>query len=67
MAKQTHELLWQLHDETADEWSDLKRSQAIDAWLDEQSLLTVYAADVDAVLNFLEQQLASKGLSLKTH
>ena len=63
-----HQLLWQLREDTADEISELQRSEEIDAWLDDQSELTaVYAKDLNTVVDLFEQQLAARGCSVKTH
>jgi len=63
-----HQLLWQLREDTADEISELQRSEEIDAWLDGQSALTaVYSNDLETVVNLFEQEIAARGFSVRTH
>ena len=63
-----HQLLWQLREDTADEISELRRSGEIDAWLDEQSELTVvYSNNLRTVVNLFEQELSARGFSVRTH
>lgn len=67
MAIRKHELLWQLHEDTEDEISELQQRE-IDAWLDEQSGPSIaYAKDLATAVHFLEQELIARGYSLKTH
>jgi hypothetical protein len=62
-----HELLWQLHEDTEDEVSELQQRE-IDARLDEQSGPSVaYAKDLATAVHFLERELIARGHSLKTH
>ena len=67
MANRKHELLWQLREDTVDEISELRASDEIDAWLDEQSAVAVYANDLDAVVHLLEEELTARGFSVRTH
>jgi hypothetical protein len=63
-----HQLLWQLGEDTADEISELQRSEEIDAWLDEQSELTVaYSNDLRTAVNIFEEELAARGFSVRAH
>jgi predicted XRE-type DNA-binding protein len=68
MAKEVHEVLWKLREDTANEISELQVRQEMSDWLDEQSeLTTIYAKELATVVHLLEQELSNHGLSLKTH
>jgi len=69
MPKRIRTLLWKLSEATAKEISDLRASEELNAWLDEQSepAATCYATDLSTAVNDLERELVARGLSVKTH
>jgi hypothetical protein len=63
-----YQFLCQLHEDIANEISELTESDEIDAWLDDQELpLAAYAKDLDALVQLFERELATRGYSMKIH
>jgi hypothetical protein len=68
MSIKKYQLLCQLHEDTANEISELLEGDEIEAWLEEQALpVAAYAKDLDALVQLFEHELAARGYSLKIH